>query len=153
MDINIGASLTQVLRIEDSSQVGHARRTARQLAEQLGFDENDAGRVALVTTELASNLLKHILHRTIILDSENGFITSLPGKTSDNHVQGFRRISGKDEVIRRTMYDIGYEFTHRFAVGKLRRPHVIGTLIIHIPNMLNVFLQRGFGKNIVIAIL
>lgn len=62
MDISIGASLTQVLRIEDSSQVGHARRTARQLAEQLGFDENDAGRVALVTTELASNVLKHATH-------------------------------------------------------------------------------------------
>lgn len=60
--MSIGASLTQVLRIEDSSQVGHARRTAQQLAERLGFDERDAGRVALVTTELASNVLKHATH-------------------------------------------------------------------------------------------
>jgi len=59
MDMNIGSSLTQVLAIEDSSQIGHARRTAQQLAEQQGFDPTDAGKVALVTTELASNILKH----------------------------------------------------------------------------------------------
>jgi len=57
--MNIGSSLTQVLAIEDSSQVGHARRTAQQLAQRHGFDETDAGRVALVATELASNILKH----------------------------------------------------------------------------------------------
>lgn len=57
--MNIGSSLTQVLAIEDSSQIGHARRTAQQLAEQQGFDPTDAGKVALVTTELASNILKH----------------------------------------------------------------------------------------------
>ena len=57
--MNIGGTLTQVLPIEDSSQVGHARRTAQRLAEQHGFDATDAGRVALVATELASNILKH----------------------------------------------------------------------------------------------
>ncbi|PMZ30525.1 transcriptional regulator, partial [Pseudomonas sp. GW247-3R2A] len=51
--MNIGGSLTQVLLIEDSSQIGHARRTAQKLAEDNGFDATDAGRVALVATELA----------------------------------------------------------------------------------------------------
>ncbi|MBF8780451.1 ATP-binding protein [Pseudomonas fulva] len=60
--MNLSASLTQVLALEDQSQVGHARRTAQQLAERYGFDENDAGRVALVATELASNVLKHAGH-------------------------------------------------------------------------------------------
>ncbi|QHC98750.1 MULTISPECIES: ATP-binding protein [unclassified Pseudomonas] len=60
--MNIVGSLTQVLLVEDSSQIGHARRTAQQLAEQHGFDERDAGRVALVATELASNVLKHATH-------------------------------------------------------------------------------------------
>jgi anti-sigma regulatory factor (Ser/Thr protein kinase) len=59
MDMNISGSMTQVLVIEDSSQIGHARRTAQRLAEQHGFDTTDAGRVALVATELASNILKH----------------------------------------------------------------------------------------------
>jgi len=59
MDVSLHSHLTQVLPIEDISQVGHARRTAQKLAEQAGFDEADCGRVALVTTELASNILKH----------------------------------------------------------------------------------------------
>ena len=57
--MNISGGVTQVLPIDDDSQVGHARRTAQKLAEGLGLDESDAGRVALVATELASNLLKH----------------------------------------------------------------------------------------------
>jgi anti-sigma regulatory factor (Ser/Thr protein kinase) len=59
MDVNLRSTLTQVLLIEDASQVGHARRVAQQLAETLAFDEVDSGRVALVVTELASNILKH----------------------------------------------------------------------------------------------
>lgn len=59
--MNIGGSMTQVLVIEDNSQIGHARRTAQKLAEQHGFDTTDAGRVALVATELASNILKHAI--------------------------------------------------------------------------------------------
>lgn len=55
----ISASLTQVLPIDDDSQVGHARRSVQRLAERQGFDEVDAGRAALVATELATNLLKH----------------------------------------------------------------------------------------------
>ncbi|RRV07030.1 ATP-binding protein [Pseudomonas sp. v388] len=57
--MKLSGTLTQVLVIEDSSQVGHARRTAQQLAETQGFDPVDAGRVALAVTELASNHLKH----------------------------------------------------------------------------------------------
>jgi anti-sigma regulatory factor (Ser/Thr protein kinase) len=59
MDMNLRSTLTLVLSIDDSSQVGHARRTAAQLAESLGFDEVDVGRVALIATELTSNVLKH----------------------------------------------------------------------------------------------
>ncbi|WP_070885748.1 ATP-binding protein [Pseudomonas sp. D1-3] len=57
--MSISGSVTQVLPIDDDSQVGHARRSAQKLAEGQGFDASDAGRVALVATELASNLLKH----------------------------------------------------------------------------------------------
>lgn len=57
--MSLSASLTQVLRLDDASQVGHARRVVQKLAEQQGFDAADAGRAALVATELASNVLKH----------------------------------------------------------------------------------------------
>ncbi|MCS4061229.1 ATP-binding protein [Pseudomonas putida] len=59
MGVNLAASLTQVLRLDEASQVGHARRVVQKLAEQLGFSAADAGRAAIVATELASNVLKH----------------------------------------------------------------------------------------------
>ncbi len=48
-----------VVRVEEESQVGDARRQFARLAHDLGFDETDAGRVALVATEMAGNLVKH----------------------------------------------------------------------------------------------
>ncbi|MEG5264498.1 ATP-binding protein [Pseudomonas sp. JDS28PS106] len=60
--MNLSGTATLVLPVEDVSQVGHARRTAQQMAESEGFDPTDAGRVALAATELASNLLKHAGH-------------------------------------------------------------------------------------------
>jgi len=59
MDLNLRTSLTLVIPVEDSSQVGYARRTVQKIAEDLSFSAIDAGRVALVVTELASNILKH----------------------------------------------------------------------------------------------
>ncbi len=39
--------------------MGWARRKALELIEALGFDETEAGRVAITVTELANNLVKH----------------------------------------------------------------------------------------------
>src|SRR4051812_4375342 len=46
-------------RVRESSEVGEARREAVARAAALGFGEERAGRVALVVSELASNLVKH----------------------------------------------------------------------------------------------
>ena len=45
--------------IRDSSQVAEARRFAGALTRGLGFNEADSGRVSIVVTEAATNLLKH----------------------------------------------------------------------------------------------
>ncbi len=45
--------------MEDASRVGEARRYAVQLAEACGFDDVEAGRVALIVTELGTNLVRH----------------------------------------------------------------------------------------------
>jgi len=63
--------------MEDSSQVGHARRTAQKLAEQLGFDTTDSGRVALVVTELASNILKHASNGELHLRTLSGDVPGM----------------------------------------------------------------------------
>jgi anti-sigma regulatory factor (Ser/Thr protein kinase) len=47
------------LRIDDDSQVPEARRTAAQLADGLGFDATGIGKIAIVVTEIGTNVLKH----------------------------------------------------------------------------------------------
>jgi len=47
------------LRIGDASAVGEARRRSADLARSLGMGDVDAGRLALVVTEAATNLVKH----------------------------------------------------------------------------------------------
>lgn len=49
----------RAIEVRDASQVAEARRVAVALAGTHGFDEQEAGRVAIVVTELATNVLKH----------------------------------------------------------------------------------------------
>lgn len=45
--------------VHDDSEIGTARRRAQVLATDIGFNESDGARVALATTELATNLVRH----------------------------------------------------------------------------------------------
>jgi anti-sigma regulatory factor (Ser/Thr protein kinase) len=45
--------------VDERSAVGEVRRSAIALAGELGFSEEDAGRVALIVTEAATNLVQH----------------------------------------------------------------------------------------------
>lgn len=56
-----------LLPVADSSQVSAARRAASELAGQLDFSPTDVGRVALLVTEAATNLLKHAGSGEIVL--------------------------------------------------------------------------------------
>ena len=47
------------IAVVEASQIAEARRVASKQATVLGFDETEVGRVALVATELATNLIKH----------------------------------------------------------------------------------------------
>lgn len=49
----------QVFPVQEPTQVGEARRAAARLAESQGLDSTAAGRLALVVTELGTNLFKH----------------------------------------------------------------------------------------------
>jgi anti-sigma regulatory factor (Ser/Thr protein kinase) len=60
--------------VSDSSAIGVARRVATQIATENGADETQAGRVAIVATELATNLVRHagrgdLLLQVLKLDS------------------------------------------------------------------------------------
>jgi anti-sigma regulatory factor (Ser/Thr protein kinase) len=62
------------LAVNDKSQVAEARRETTAIARQQGFSEVDTGRVALVATELATNLVKHASRGEILVgpDEEGG---------------------------------------------------------------------------------
>lgn len=47
------------IAVEDSSTVGQARRAAVQIADSCGLGESGGGRVALIATEAATNMIRH----------------------------------------------------------------------------------------------
>lgn len=57
----------RAIEVLESSQVSEARRVAVELAKIQGFDVESAGRVAIVVTELATNLIKHALGGRILI--------------------------------------------------------------------------------------
>jgi anti-sigma regulatory factor (Ser/Thr protein kinase) len=58
---------TQAIPVREMSQTGQVRRAAAGLAEGIGFDHEEAGRVGLVATEAATNLVKHAKGGEIVL--------------------------------------------------------------------------------------
>jgi len=64
--------------VHDSSQVGQARRAAADLSRRIGFDETQAGRIALAASEAATNLAKHASNgRLLLTTSRNGMLELL----------------------------------------------------------------------------
>jgi anti-sigma regulatory factor (Ser/Thr protein kinase) len=55
------------LQVTESSHIGHARRTAAELARRLGFDETLTSRTEIVVTEFANNLLQHAREGEMLL--------------------------------------------------------------------------------------
>ncbi len=55
------------LTISESSRVAEARRLTTQLATELGFQETESARVALVVTETATNLVKHAVGGQLLI--------------------------------------------------------------------------------------
>jgi anti-sigma regulatory factor (Ser/Thr protein kinase) len=55
--------------VEEASRVGAVRRAAADVAARLGFGADDVARVALVATELGTNLLKHAGHGEMLVQA------------------------------------------------------------------------------------
>lgn len=62
----------QTIAVSEMSQTGEARRTAADLAQRLGMDPEESGRVGLVVTEAATNLVKHAHGGEIVLGATTG---------------------------------------------------------------------------------
>jgi anti-sigma regulatory factor (Ser/Thr protein kinase) len=63
-----------IIRVSDSSHAGEARRHAAAYSEQLNFGERSRGSLAIVVTEIVTNLVKHVGTGTLLLEpvSHNG---------------------------------------------------------------------------------
>ena len=107
MDVNFSGAATRRVPIEETTQVGQARREALALAGQCGLNETESGRVALAATELATNVIKHghggVMHLSLVcgrggaigvelctVDRGPGFVLSecLPDGYSTHGTQG-----------------------------------------------------------------
>ena len=56
-----------LIEVRDSSHAGEARREAALYAEEAGLSESDSGALAIVITEMATNLIKHARDGSIIV--------------------------------------------------------------------------------------
>ncbi len=68
---------TTLLRVEESSQVGEARRRAASMGRELGLDAVSVEHVSIVVSEMATNLLKHAGGGDLILNALG--IDKVPG--------------------------------------------------------------------------
>ncbi len=66
------SAVTRLVPVEEASQVGDARRAALLVADRAGLDETARGRVALVATELATNLARHAKGGMLLLRQLDG---------------------------------------------------------------------------------
>ena len=107
------------LTVRDQSQVSETRRRASELAERQGFGDVDGGRVALVATELATNILKHgnggeILVGTfgegtdsgieLIALDQGGGISNMAASISDGHSTAGTAGKGLGAVMRQSHF-------------------------------------------------
>ncbi len=131
--------------VTEASQVAEARRCAAATAKRLGFDETATGRVALVATELATNLVKYATGGELLvgtyehgaetgvellaLDRGNG-LADAEGALADGHSTGgtaglglgaVRRQSQDFEVI--SSLGRGMAVLSRLAAARTRPPH------------------------------
>ena len=68
----ITGSFHCVFPMDDASRVGEARRYAAELAHDCGLGEVEAGRLALVVTELGTNLVRHADKGRLLLSARVG---------------------------------------------------------------------------------
>jgi anti-sigma regulatory factor (Ser/Thr protein kinase) len=60
-----------LIDVSESSKVAEVRRRASQIAQDAGLDETDVGKVALLVTELGTNLVKHAVGGQMIIRQIN----------------------------------------------------------------------------------
>ena len=69
MEIDVATKRQFLTEIVDPSHSGEARRVAVDLASSIGMNETDCGKIAIVVTEMATNIVKHAQRGKILCES------------------------------------------------------------------------------------
>jgi anti-sigma regulatory factor (Ser/Thr protein kinase) len=81
---------SRAIPVREISQAGQVRREATVLAERMGLDSEETGRVSLVATEAATNLVKHAQGGEIVLSSVKDAETRAVDIVALDHGPGIR---------------------------------------------------------------
>ncbi|AFZ66128.1 ATP-binding SpoIIE family protein phosphatase [Deinococcus peraridilitoris] len=116
-------SVSIAVAIREASAVSEARRLAVERASTLGFSESRLSDVAIVTTELATNLIKHTPHGgELLIQSTDAAVLEL---LSLDRGPGIARVG---EVMRDGYSTAGTPGTGLGAVSRLSNTHDVYTL-------------------------
>lgn len=117
----------------ESSQIGDARRQAARLATSLDFDELALGRLALVVTELATNLVRHASDGLLLIG------VYAQGRVATIEVISIDRGPGMSDIDRSVADGVSTGGTAGNGLGAVRRT----------ASQFLIFSKVGFGSIIV----
>src|SRR6185369_2496034 len=61
-----------LIEVRDASHAGEARRQAVACAEEIGLNQSERGAVAIVVTEMTTNVVKHAAQGSIVISKIGG---------------------------------------------------------------------------------
>lgn len=142
--LNNVPSAHRAFEIADASSVAFARRGAVDAAREVGLSETDAGRVALVVTEAATNILKHASRGEILVrglpTTDPDRFASCAGASGVAGIEVFALDSGPGIVDLNAAFADGQSSTGTpgTGLGAIRR----------LSDELSVYSQASFGTAI-----
>jgi anti-sigma regulatory factor (Ser/Thr protein kinase) len=122
------------IHVSHTGDVSRARMTAKERAENIGFSEEEGEEIALVTSELATNLCKHAAGGVLIISAiREGTKRGIQVETAD-------RGPGIDDV-EEAMTD-GFSTTGSLGYG-------LGTMLRLMDEVTVSSLEDGFGTKVI----
>ena len=133
-----------IFPITEDSQVGEVRRIATVVAEELGFNDTQCGKVAIVVTEVAKNLVKHASEGQLLLRSIES--KNIPGM----EILGLDKGLGMEDIQKCLQDGFSTAGTPGNGLGAISRLSSFFD-IYSVPKLGTVLLSRLWSKDLPLA--